>query len=64
MAVQLFGFEIARQKGEEKELETVKSPIPPSHDDGAMEVVAGGAYGTYVDLEGPPSVRASTVSKT
>ena len=63
MAVQLFGFEIARQKGEEKELETVKSPIPPSHDDGAMEVVAGGSYGTYVDLEGKAKSEGELVTR-
>ena len=63
MAVQLFGFEIARQKGEEKELETVKSPIAPSHDDGAMEVVAGGSYGTYVDLEGKAKSEGELVTR-
>ena len=63
MAVQLFGFEIARQKGEEKELETVKSPIPPSHDDGAMEVVAGGSYGTDVDLEGKAKSEGELVTR-
>ena len=63
MAVQLFGFEIARQKGEEKELETVKSPVPPSYDDGAMEVVAGGSYGTYVDLEGKAKSEGELVTR-
>jgi hypothetical protein len=38
----LFGFEISRTKEEIKQEETVKSFVQPTHDDGAMEVVAGG----------------------
>ena len=46
---ELFGFEFKR-KNIEPEL---KSFTPAkTQDDGAVEVSAGGAYGTYVDLDG------------
>ena len=63
MALDLFGFTISR-KGEEKEEQNVKSFVPVSRDDGAMEVSAmGGAYGTVVDLEGSAKNEADLVSK-
>ena len=63
MAIDLFGFNISR-KGEEKEEQNVKSFVPVSRDDGAMEVSAmGGAYGTVVDLEGSAKNEADLVSK-
>ena len=37
MAVELFGFTIAKSK-EEQAANTVKSFVPPAHDDGAVEV--------------------------
>ena len=62
MAVQLFGFEISK-KGEEKQQETIKSFVPPTQDDGAMEVASGGVYGTYVDLEGNSKSEAELVTR-
>ena len=37
--------------------------MPPAHDDGAVEVAAGGVYGTYVDLEGTTKSEADLVSR-
>jgi len=62
MAVELFGFTIAKTK-EEEVSDTVKSFVPPAHDDGAVEVAAGGVYGTYVDLEGTTKSEADLVSR-
>jgi hypothetical protein len=62
MAVELFGFTIAKTK-EEQNSDTVKSFVPPAHDDGAVEVAAGGVYGTYVDLEGTTKSEADLVSR-
>jgi hypothetical protein len=62
MAVQLFGFEISK-KGEEKQQETIKSFAPPVQEDGAMEVAAGGSYGTYVDLEGSAKSEGELVTR-
>lgn len=59
----LFGFEISRTKEEIKQDETVKSFVQPTHDDGAMEVVAGGSYGTYVDLEGAAKSEGELVTR-
>ena len=59
----LFGFEISRTKEEIKQEETVKSFVQPTHDDGAMEVVAGGSYGTYVDLEGAAKSEGELVTR-
>ena len=62
MAVELFGFTIAKTK-EEEASNTIKSFVPPAHDDGAVEVAAGGVYGTYVDLEGTTKSEADLVSR-
>ena len=47
--INLFGFEIVRAK---KVDDTVQPPITaPVQDDGAINVTAGGYFGTYLDLE-------------
>ena len=56
--MQLFGFEIKRK--EEKPLESF---APEVKDDGAVIVAAGGAYATYVDLEGTARTEAELVAK-
>lgn len=57
---ELFGFEFKR-KAPEIEL---KSFTPSKQeDDGAVEVSAGGAYGTYVDLDGVVRSEAEMVTK-
>ena len=44
---------------------TIRTPsfAPPVNDDGAVIVSAGGAYGTYVDLEGSAKNEAELVTK-
>ena len=50
MAVELFGFSIGRVAKDQKNKQSFALPEP---EDGALEVgPSGGAYGTYVDLEG------------
>jgi hypothetical protein len=60
MALKLFGFKIGK---DEAEKDLVKSFVPPSDEDGAVSVTAGGIYGTYVDLEGQIRNDADLVSK-
>jgi len=57
----LFGFEIKRK--EEEKLKEVPSFTPKEVDDGAVVVSAGGAYGTYVDLDGSIRSEAELVSR-
>ena len=56
--MQLFGFEIKR-----KDEEPIESFAPEVKDDGAVIVAAGGAYGTYVDLDGTARTEAELVAK-
>ena len=48
---QLFGFTISK-KAQEGDVDTLPSIVAPNQDDGSIEIASGGAYGTYVDLEG------------
>lgn len=57
--LELFGFEIKR-KEEDKD---IPSFTPVEVDDGALTVSAGGAYGTYLDLEGSAKTEAELVAK-
>ena len=64
MALELFGFRIGRKEEEQKlKDENLKSFVPPSAEDGAVEIAAGGAYGTYVDLEGSAKSEAELVTR-
>lgn len=56
--VQLFGFEIKR-----KNEEPIESFAPEIKDDGAVVVAAGGAYGTFVDLDGTARTESELVAK-
>ena len=49
MAIKLFGFKIGK---DEPASEQVRSFVPPNDDDNAVNIVGGGVYVTYVDLEG------------
>ena len=44
---QLFGYKINRKEGPKGQ-----SPVPPNSDDTDLTTVAGGYFGTYVDMEG------------
>ena len=56
----LFGFEIKKVSDEDEKLDSF---VAPSNDDGAVVVAEGGAFGTYVDLEGTAKSEAELVSK-
>jgi hypothetical protein len=56
-----FGFEFKRVKEEDKDYNQSFAPLV--EDDGAMMVAAGGAYGTYVDLEGSARSEAELVTR-
>jgi hypothetical protein len=59
---ELFGFTIARKKQEDQQ-ENLPSIVSPSEDDGSIEIAPGGAYGTYVDLEGKAKNEGELVTK-
>tara|TARA_A100001515_G_C4578996_1_gene212372 strand:- start:144 stop:1760 length:1617 start_codon:yes stop_codon:yes gene_type:complete len=59
---ELFGFTIARKKTEDEQ-ETLPSIVSPSIEDGSIEIAPGGAYGTYVDMEGKAKTEGDLVSK-
>lgn len=55
----LFGFEFKKRVPEEEPV----SFAPQQNEDGAVVVAAGGAYGTYVDLEGTARTEAELVTR-
>lgn len=57
--IELFGFSIQR-KEEDRD---IPSFAVQEVDDGALTVSAGGAYGTYLDLEGSAKTEAEIVAK-
>ena len=57
--MKLFGFEFQRQVP----VDTTPSFAPKEADDGAVVVAAGGAYGTYIDLDGTVRTEAELVTK-
>jgi len=59
---ELFGFTIARKKSE-SEQENLPSIVSPTIEDGSIEIAPGGAYGTYVDLEGKAKNEGDLVTK-
>ena len=54
-----FGFTIKRKD----QKDSIKSFTPEVKDDGAVVVAAGGAYGSYIDLDGTVRTEAELVSK-
>jgi len=64
MAIELFGFRVGKDDDAAEKLAVqVPSFAPPPNLDGAMEVAPGGAYGTYVDLEGTAKNEAELVTR-
>lgn len=57
--MKLFGFEFKRTD----QYEVAPSFVPKEADDGALIVAAGGAYGTYIDLDGTVRTEAELVTK-
>lgn len=57
--MRLFGFEFVRSTPND----IAPSFAPKESDDGAVVVAAGGAYGTYIDLDGTVRTEAELVTK-
>jgi hypothetical protein len=62
LALNLFGFTIARQKVEDESL-AQQSFAPPSSDDGALTITSAAYYGTYVDLDGTAKNEVELISR-
>ena len=60
--MEFFGFEIKR-KEEKDYTRDITTFAPVDSDDGAVTVSAGGAWGTYLDLEGAAKTEAELVTK-
>ena len=59
----LFGFEIRKTSDPVEVQEKQPAFAPEIKDDGAVVVAAGGAYGTYIDLQGAARTEAELVTK-
>lgn len=59
----LFGFEIRRATDPVEVQDKQPAFAPEIKDDGAVVVAAGGAYGTYIDLQGAARTEAELVTK-
>ena len=62
MALNLFGFQISRQK-EAVQQQAEKTFAPPSNEDGALTISAAAYYGTYVDLDGTAKNEVELISR-
>ena len=63
MAVELFGFRIGKAEDDAKRAVQIPSFVPEQKDDGAVEIAPGGAYGTFVDLEGTAKSEAELITR-
>lgn len=59
--VQIFGWEFKRKQAEDQFDSFV--PKTDANEDGALVISAGGAYGTYVDLDGTVRTEAELITK-
>lgn len=59
----LFGYHLGKVEDLKKKAEDIPSFVPPPNEDGSLEIAPGGAYGTYVDLEGSAKNEAELVTK-
>jgi hypothetical protein len=62
MAINLFGFQITRNKTSSEE-QAQKTFTPPSNEDGALTISAAAYYGTYVDLDGTAKNEVELISR-
>ena len=62
MALNLFGFQISRQKTD-VEQQSEKTFAPPSNEDGALTISSAAYYGTYVDLDGTAKNEVELISR-
>ena len=64
MAIELFGFRVGRdEEFAERIAQQIPTFTPPPNVDGAMEVAPGGAYGTFVDMEGVSKNEAELITR-
>jgi len=64
MAIELFGFRVGRdEENAERNAQQIPTFTPPPNVDGAMEVAPGGAYGTFVDMEGVAKNEAELITR-
>lgn len=70
--MEIFGFEITRKKDELRSVDVNTAPsfVPPVDDDGTPVIqsqpggfISGGAYGSYVDMEGGIKDEASLITR-
>tara|TARA_B110000977_G_scaffold196452_1_gene276837 strand:- start:686 stop:2248 length:1563 start_codon:yes stop_codon:yes gene_type:complete len=71
--MEIFGFEISRKKDELRQTDALianKSFVPPVEDDGTPVIqtqqggfISGGAYGSYVDMEGGIKNESTLISR-
>lgn len=61
--ITLFGYRLGKVEDLKKKAEDIPSFAPPPNDDGSLEIAPGGAYGTYVDLEGSAKNEGELVTK-
>jgi hypothetical protein len=62
MAINLFGFQISRQKTDDEQ-QSEKTFAPPSNEDGALTISSAAYYGTYVDLDGTSKNEVELISR-
>jgi len=63
MAIELFGFRIGKAEDAARKAVEIPSFVPEQKDDGAVEIAPGGAYGTFVDLEGTAKSEAELITR-
>ena len=61
--MELFGFQINRNKANQEDKDLTPSFIAPQQSDGAVELSGGSHTGTYLDLEGKAKTEAELVTK-
>ena len=71
--MEIFGFEISRKKDELRQTTAIgkqQSFVPPVEDDGTPVIqtqqggfISGGAFGTYVDMEGGIKNESTLISR-
>ena len=60
----LFGYRIGKDEQEKaKEEAKIPSFAPPAQDDGSVTVAAGGAFGTFIDMDGSAKNEAALITK-
>lgn len=61
--VEIFGWSIKRKDDPVEEQKVQKSFVPPTFDDGAVNVATGATFGTFIDMDGTVRSEAELVSR-